>query len=710
MKSIEQRLSATLNIPINNLKNTIALLDEGLSVPFIARYRKERTGALNDTQLRLLENHLNYHRELDARREIILKTIETQQKLTPELKKALLEAENKTTLEDLYLPYKPKRRSKAQIAREQGLEPLAHALLTQKIPPETLAKNYLKSPINNIEDALEGARLILIEEISETAPLIAKLRKALWAQSILSAQITDETQEKAQKFKDYHNFQEPLKRLPSHRILALFRGRDEGILQLKIKPQNKDQAPYEDLINKHFQIHPQNRYLSDTARLAWRTKILPSLQNEIYKQLKEQADKDAIAVFAKNLHHLLLAPPAGQKRTLGLDPGFKNGIKCASIDETGKILSTFIIYLHQSEKAQKTLIEHIKKDKIEHIAIGNGTASRETEQLTKKALKESALSPKPQIITISEAGASIYSASALASAELPHLDVSLRGAVSIARRLQDPLAELVKIEPKSIGVGQYQHDVNQNLLEQSLKHVVEDAVNAVGVDLNTASAALLRYIAGLNQSHAENIIAHRETHGPFKNRQELLSVKRFGAKAFEQSAGFLRIQNGDNPLDKSAVHPESYPIVERICQDLNRESQSLIGDKKALSQIPLERYCNQDIGLLTLKDIIKELEKPGRDPRGEFKNAQFDPNIQEIKDLKAGLILEGVISNVANFGAFVDIGVHQDGLIHISELSERYVDNPHDIVKTGDIVKVRVLDIDQKRKRISLSLRLKEKT
>lgn len=713
--NIISAIAAELNATAAQIQAAVTLLDEGATVPFIARYRKEATGGLDDTQLRHLAERLQYLRELEERKATVLKSIEEQGKLTPELQAAIEETDNKTALEDLYLPYKPKRRTKAQIAREHGLQPLADLLLAdQTRDPETAAQGYLNENVPDTKAALDGARAILMEQFAEDAELIGQLRDKLWREAELHAQVIDGKQESGEKFKDYFDYRESIAQMPSHRALAVLRGRNEDILSisLKYRPDETpltEQSEYEKIIAQHFKINSENKFLRDTVRLTWRAKIFLSLELEALSKLKENADTDAITVFARNLKDLLLAAPAGRLTTLGLDPGYRNGVKCAVVDDTGKLLDTVIVYLHQENNMLATLSRLIKQHGVKLIAIGNGTASRETDKIAAELVK---MLPEMGLhkIVVSEAGASIYSASELAAAEFPDLDVSLRGAVSIARRLQDPLAELVKIDPKSIGVGQYQHDVNQSQLAKSLDAVVEDCVNAVGVDVNTASAPLLARISGLNSTLAQNIVAYRDENGAFDSRKKLLKVPRLGEKTFEQAAGFLRINGGKEPLDASAVHPEAYPVVAKMLADLHIKAADLIGNREKIKQIKPASYTTEQFGLPTILDILTELEKPGRDPRGEFQTATFAEGINEIKDLQPGMILEGVVSNVANFGAFVDIGVHQDGLVHISALSNKFVQDPREVVKAGDVVKVKVLEVDAARKRIALTMRLDDES
>ncbi len=721
--NITEKIADELNVAAARIQAAIDLLDDGATVPFVARYRKEATGGLDDTQLRTLAERLQYLRELQERKQTVLSSIEEQGKLTDELRQSITAVDNKTALEDIYLPYKPKRRTKAQIAREHGLAPLAEALLNQpQLNPEAEAQNYLNENVADSKAALDGARAILMEQFAEDATLIGHLRDKLWREGEIHATVLEGQESAGEKFKDYFNHREPIHSMPSHRALAVLRGRNEGILALNLKYQPDDkpvgeQSIYEQLIAEQFGIadngRPADRWLRDTVRLSWRAKIFLSLELDALNRLKENADQAAISVFAQNLKDLLLAAPAGRLTTIGLDPGIRTGVKVAVVDDTGKLLETATIYPHQPRNdwqgALNTLMHLVKQHNVQLIAIGNGTASRETDKLAGELIR--ALSDrKLQKIVVSEAGASVYSASALAAKEFPELDVSLRGAVSIARRLQDPLAELVKIDPKSIGVGQYQHDVNQTQLARSLDAVVEDCVNAVGVDVNTASVALLAHISGLNITLAQNIVTYRDQNGAFANRRALMNVPRLGNKTFEQAAGFLRIQGGDEPLDASAVHPESYPIVAKMLQTTHLRAEELIGNRSALKTLKPSDYIDSHVGLPTINDILAELEKPGRDPRGEFQTATFADGIEDITDLKSGMILEGVVSNVAAFGAFVDIGVHQDGLIHVSALANRYVADPRDVVKAGDVVKVKVVEVDVARKRIALSMRLNDET
>ena len=712
--NINQIIASELNATEQQIQSAIQLLDEGATVPFIARYRKEATGSLDDTQLRHLDERLHYLRELLERKATVLKSIEEQGKLTPELEAQIDECDNKTTLEDLYLPYQPKRRTKAQIARENGLQELADSIFRQpESNPETLAEPFIGENVPDVKAAFDGARAILMEQFAEDAELIGALREKLWNESEIHTQVIAGKEESGEKFKDYFDYREPIRVMPSHRALAILRGRNEEILMVALKYQPDEtpiteQSEFEQQIAKHFNIFnvlERNKWLRDTVRLTWKAKIFLSLELEAFAKLKEQADTDAITVFAKNLKDLLLAAPAGRLPTLGLDPGYRNGVKCAVVDDTGKLVDTVIVYLHQENKMLMELARLIKMHKVKLIAIGNGTASRETDKIAGELVK---MLPESNLhkIVVSEAGASIYSASELAAAEFPDLDVSLRGAVSIARRLQDPLAELVKIDPKSIGVGQYQHDVNQSQLAKSLDAVVEDCVNAVGVDVNTASVPLLARISGLNQTLARNIVAYRNENGAFKNRKSLLKVPRLGEKTFEQAAGFLRILGGTEPLDASAVHPEAYSVVEKMLAKQQISANDLIGNREKVKQIKASDFIDERFGLPTILDILAELEKPARDPRGEFKMATFTEGVNEISDLQVGMILEGVVSNVANFGAFVDIGVHQDGLVHISMLADKFVSDPRDVVKAGDVVKVKVVEVDVARKRIALTMRL----
>lgn len=722
---IIEKIATELAAKPTQVSAAIALLDEGSTVPFIARYRKEATQGLDDTQLRTLEERLTYLREMEERRDTILKSIAEQNKLTPELEASIREADSKIRLEDLYRPFKPKRRTKGQIAIEAGLEPLANALFEDPtLTPETTAEAYINAEkgIEDVKAALEGARYILMERFAENPELLEKCRGYLQDNAILQSKVITEKQNDAAKFQDYFDHKEPWSKVPSHRALAMFRGRRENFLQLAlVLPEDLDENATgsipQQMIANHFAIKSNGRaadaWLLDVVRWTWKVKLQPHLETELLGILREQAEEEAIMVFKRNLHDLLMAAPAGHLNTLGLDPGLRTGVKVAVVDGTGKLLATETIYPHVPHnkwQASLAALEHLViTHQIKLISIGNGTASRETEKLVEELIKKH---PEQKIIkvVVSEAGASVYSASELAAKEFPTLDVSLRGAVSIARRLQDPLAELVKIDPKSIGVGQYQHDVNQIKLARTLDAVVEDAVNAVGVDVNTASAPLLEHIAGLNQQIAQNIITYRETNGRFNERRELMKVARLGDKAFEQAAGFLRIVNGSNPLDASAVHPEAYPVVESILTQSKRELPDIIGNNQFLHTLDPKSFTTEKFGLPTVQDILKELEKPGRDPRATFQTAQFKEGVDSLDDLKVGMVLEGIITNVANFGAFVDIGVHQDGLVHISALSTQFVKDPSTIVKTGQIVKVKVLEVDKPRKRISLTMRLDDST
>ena len=716
MQSIQQTIASDLAVTEKQVAAAISLLDEGATVPFIARYRKEKTGGLDDTQLRNLEERLYYLRELSERKNAVLAAIDEQGKLTPELKNLILAAETKTRVEDLYLPYKKKRVTKAQLAKEAGIEPFAIQLLENiVIDIDAEAGKYINKEkgYNDTSQVLDGARQILMERFSEDADLIQKLRQFLESNGLLQSKVIDGKERGGEKFRDYFDFAEKCSQIPSHRALAMFRGRNEGVLQLSVVATVEDTTdPCLGLIYNHLDLKDsiltENKWLADTIRMAWRVKLLTRLDTDIKSSIKQSAEEVAINVFAENLKDLLLSSPAGEKAILGLDPGIRTGVKVAAINKTGAVITTTTIYPHQPQNKWDESIETLQKIVNEHsieiIAIGNGTASRETEQLVKDLKKRY---PQQQFnsIIVSEAGASVYSASEIAAKEFPDLDVSLRGAVSIARRLQDPLAELVKIDPKSIGVGQYQHDVNQSKLGRSLDATTEDCVNGVGVDLNTASAKLLENVSGLNATTASNIIEFRNSNGSFKNRNELKKVARLGDKAFEQCAGFLKIRNGDNPLDNSAVHPESYTVAEKIAASRNTAITNIIGNKEILNSIDPKEFVDDNFGLPTVVDILKELEKPGRDPRPEFKTAAFKEGVDKIEDLKTGMKLEGVITNVTNFGAFVDIGVHQDGLVHISQIADKFVKDPRDIVKTGEIVNVTVTELDIPRKRISLSMK-----
>ncbi|MFE0500841.1 Tex family protein [Lysobacter soli] len=716
---IARLIAEEINAQPQQALSAIALLDEGATVPFIARYRKEVTGGLDDTQLRNLETRLTYLRELEDRRVAVLASIEEQGKMTDALRADIIAADSKARLEDLYLPYKQKRRTRAQIAREAGLEPLADGLLADPTQvPETLAATYVDAEkgVADVKAALDGARAILMERWGEDAALVGELRNWLAEVGVIRSRVAEGKEAAGEKFRDYFDHAEPLSKIPSHRLLALFRGRREEFLFIDLDPGTDADAGHlqgEGRVAHHAGIKAQGRaadkWLMDSCRLTWKAKLHLHLTLDLFSQAREKAEAEAIDVFGDNLKDLLLAAPAGPKAVLGLDPGLRTGVKVAVVDRTGKLVDTATIYPHEPKRQWDQSLMILRslcaKHSVELIAIGNGTASRETDKLAGDLIK---LAPelKMQKIVVSEAGASVYSASEFAAKEFPDLDVSIRGAVSIARRLQDPLAELVKIEPKAIGVGQYQHDVDQFKLARALDAKVEDCVNAVGVDVNTASAALLTRVSGLSSTIAQNIVVYRDANGAFKSRKELLKVPRLGDKTFEQCAGFLRIADGDQPLDASSVHPEAYPVVERILKQCGREVKQLIGDASLLRSLKAEQFIDETFGVPTVRDILKELEKPGRDPRPEFKAARFADGVEDIKDLREGMILEGVVSNVAAFGAFVDIGVHQDGLIHISALSDKYVKDPREVVKAGDIVKVKVLEVDVPRKRIALTRRL----
>jgi len=719
MLSIEQRIAADIAAQPAQVKAAVELLDGGATVPFIARYRKEVTGGLDDTQLRLLEERLSYLRELEDRRAAILASVEEQGKLDDALKAQIREADTKARLEDLYLPYKPKRRTKAQIAREAGLEPLALGLRDDPtVAPEERAAAYVDEAkgVADVKAALDGARQILIESIAENATLLGELRDTIWSKGQIRAKVIEGKESEGAKFRDYFDHAEAISKIPSHRLLALMRARNEGVLALELAPAaeaDQGHAEAEGRVALHAGIaargRPADAWLIETCRLAWRVKLHLSLMLDLFGRARETAEDEAIRVFGDNLKDLMLAAPAGPKAVMGLDPGIRTGVKVAVVDATGKVLATSTVYPHEPRRQWDQSIAELavlcKKHDVALISIGNGTASRETDKLAGELMKKYA-DLKLAKIVVSEAGASVYSASEMAAKEFPDLDVSLRGAVSIARRLQDPLAELVKIEPKAIGVGQYQHDVNQSKLARALDARVEDCVNAVGVDVNTASVPLLARVAGLSASVAENIVKHRDEHGAFRTRQALKKVPRLGDKAFEQSAGFLRIANGDNPLDAGGVHPEAYPVVERIIAACGREASRLIGDGALLRGLKPEQFTDERFGLPTVRDILKELEKPGRDPRPEFVAPTFAEGVEDLKDLAVGMVLEGRVTNVAAFGAFVDIGVHQDGLVHVSALSHSFVRDPREAVKAGDIVKVKVMEIDLPRKRIGLSMRL----
>ncbi|MFJ6688355.1 Tex family protein [Streptomyces sp. NPDC091294] len=717
-RSIESRIADELGVRERQVKAAVELLDGGSTVPFIARYRKEATEMLDDAQLRTLEERLRYLRELEERRTAILDSVREQGKLTEELEARIRGAETKARLEDIYLPFKPKRRTKAQIAREAGLEPLAEGLLADpSVDPQAAAAAFVDAAkgVADAQAALDGARSILTEKFSEDADLIGELRERMWGRGRLAAKVKEGKEEAGAKFADYFDFAEPFTELPSHRVLAMLRGEKEDVLDLVLEPEEPTEGPssYEAIVASRFGIadrgRPADKWLGDTVRWAWRTRILVHLGIDLRLRLRTAAEDEAVNVFAANLRDLLLAAPAGTRATLGLDPGFRTGVKVAVVDATGKVVATDVIHPHvpanRWDEAIAKLARLAKEHAVDLIAIGNGTASRETDKLAGELI-----SKHPELkltkVMVSEAGASVYSASAFASQELPDMDVSLRGAVSIARRLQDPLAELVKIDPKSIGVGQYQHDLSEVKLSRSLDAVVEDCVNGVGVDVNTASAPLLARVSGITSGLAENIVAHRDANGPFRSRTALKKVSRLGPKAYEQCAGFLRIRGGDDPLDASSVHPEAYPVVRRMVQTAGQEVTGLIGNTAVLRSLRPDQFVDETFGLPTVTDILRELEKPGRDPRPAFKTATFKEGVEKISDLASGMVLEGVVTNVAAFGAFVDVGVHQDGLVHVSAMSRTFVKDPRDVVKPGDIVKVKVMDVDIPRKRISLTLRL----
>ncbi|MGW0665159.1 Tex family protein, partial [Streptodolium elevatio] len=722
--SVNKRIADELGVREGQVQAAVDLLDGGATVPFIARYRKEVTGTLDDTQLRTLEERLRYLRELEERRTAVLESIDAQGKLDDALRGQIMAADSKARLEDIYLPYKPKRRTKAQIAREAGLEPLADALLADpSLDPQATAADYVDTDkgVADRTAALEGARAILVERFSEDADLVGELRERMWTRGRLVAKVREGREEAGAKFSDYFDFAEPFTRLPSHRILAMFRGEKEEMLTLTLEPEEEAADPaagptgFEQSIARRFGIadrgRPADKWLGDTVRWAWRTRFLVHLGIDLRGRLRQAAEDEAVRVFAANLRDLLLAAPAGTRTTMGLDPGLRTGVKVAVVDDTGKVVATDTIYPHEPrrrwDESIDTLARLAKAHGVELIAIGNGTASRETDKLAADLIKRHAELPLTKVV-VSEAGASVYSASAYASQELPELDVSLRGAVSIARRLQDPLAELVKIDPKSIGVGQYQHDLSELQLSRSLDAVVEDCVNAVGVDVNTASVPLLTRVSGIGGGLAENIVLHRDANGPFKNRKQLKDVARLGPKAFEQCAGFLRIPGGDDPLDSSSVHPEAYPVVRRIVAAAGGDITAVLGKGTVLRALSPKDFVDEQFGLPTVSDILAELEKPGRDPRPAFKTAAFKEGVEQLTDLKPGMLLEGVVTNVAAFGAFVDVGVHQDGLVHVSAMSATFVKDPRDVVKPGDIVRVKVLDVDIPRKRISLTLRLED--
>jgi uncharacterized protein len=714
-QSVNRRIAAELGVRDRQVEAAVGLLDGGATVPFIARYRKEATGALDDAQLRSLEERLRYLRELDERRDAILESIDSQGKLTDELRAQIMAADSKARLEDIYLPYKPKRRTKAQTAREAGLEPLADLLLTDPSrDPQTAAADFVDAGkgVADAAAALEGARAILVERFAEDADLIGELRERMWTRGRLVSRVRAGKDEDGAKFADYFDFAEPFTKLPSHRVLAMFRGEKEEILDLTTDPGD-EQDDYERRIAQRFGVRDRGRagdgWLLEVVRWAWRTRILVHLGIDLRLRLRQAAEDEAARVFAANLRDLLLAAPAGARATMGLDPGYRTGVKVAVVDTTGKVVATETIYPHVPHRKWDESISTLERLAVTHgvelIAIGNGTASRETDKLAADLIKRH---PKLRLTkaVVSEAGASVYSASPYASRELPELDVSLRGAVSIARRLQDPLAELVKIDPKSIGVGQYQHDITESKLSRSLDAVVEDCVNGVGVDVNTASAPLLTRVSGIGEGLADNIVAHRDANGPFRARKALKSVPRLGPKAFEQCAGFLRIPDGDDPLDASSVHPEAYPVVRRILKATGGDIAALIGNTTTLRGLEPRNFVDDTFGLPTVTDILTELDKPGRDPRPAFKTATFKEGVDSLTDLEPGMLLEGVVTNVAAFGAFVDVGVHQDGLVHISAMSKSFVKDPRDVVKPGDVVRVKVLDVDVPRKRISLTLRL----
>lgn len=719
MSAIETKIAHELSVAATQVSAAVSLLDEGATVPFISRYRKEVTGGLDDGQLRQLEERLRYLREMDDRRTSILASIDEQGKLTPELSRKIASAETKTELEDLYLPYKKKRRTKGQIAIEAGLLPLADALLADpNLNPEQLAADYFNSEagVEDTKAALDGARYILMERFAEDADLLGKLRDFMWHNGEVQARVIDGQQSKGEKFQDYFEHDEAIKKVPGHRALAMFRGRNEGVLSLSLVIPNEDPrsgGTGTSMVAEHFQIENQSRpadsWLMDVCRWTWRIKLLTHIETDLFSRIRETSETSAIDVFATNLKDLLLAAPAGPKATIGLDPGLRTGVKLAVVDSTGKVQDHGAIFptppQNRVAEAEQVLLALCRKHNVELIAIGNGTASRETERFVKDMLKKYP-EVKAQPVMVNEAGASVYSASEFAAKEYPDLDVTIRGAISIAHRLQDPLAELVKIDPKSIGVGQYQHDVSQVALARQLDAVVEDCVNSVGVDLNTASAPLLARVSGLNQTIANNIVSFRDANGAYASRKQLKDVPRLGPKAFEQAAGFLRIMNGSDPLDRSGVHPEAYSVVNRIVETSSKSVAEVIGDTRFLKALNAADFTDDTFGIPTVTDIIKELDKPGRDPRPEFKTAQFQDGVETLKDLRPNMTLEGVVTNVTHFGAFVDVGVHQDGLVHISALSHQFVDDPSKVVKAGDIVKVKVMDVDVQRKRIALSMRL----
>ncbi|ERJ45775.1 RNA-binding protein [Corynebacterium pseudodiphtheriticum 090104] len=701
-------IAEELGVSSNRVQAALSLLAEGNTVPFIARYRKEATGALDDTQLRHIQQRADYLEELAARKETILAAIDEQGKLTDKLRAEISECDSKARLEDLYLPYKKRRKTKADKAREAGLEPLTDTLIENpSVDPETAAQDYLVDGYADAKAALDGARAILVDRLALDADLVGEVREQFFRDGTLGAQVVAGKETEGAKFRDYFDFSEPLTALPSHRILALLRAESEGIIQLEF--DGGDDAGYEHLIAQRFELDTAaSSWLAQAVRWGWRTKLMVSAGLDARNRLRSYAEDEALQVFSTNLRDVLLAAPAGQKAMLGMDPGYRNGVKCAVVDATGKVVDTTVVYPHQPQKQWAQAVEVLRglcaKHAVELVAVGNGTASRESEELAAEVV--GTLETRPQVVVVSESGASVYSASAQAAAELPDMDVSLRGAVSIARRLQDPLAELVKIDPKSIGVGQYQHDVNQTNLARALDDVVEDAVNSVGVDVNTASVPLLERVAGLNATVAENLVTYRHQNGRFATRKELVEVPRLGPKAFEQAAGFLRINGGDNPLDSSAVHPEAYPVVQKIAAAVGAGVEELIGDSARLAKLQPAEFADEEFGELTIADIIAELEKPGRDPRPEFRTASFKEGVTKVADLQPGMILEGTVTNVAAFGAFIDVGVHQDGLVHISAMSNKFVSDPHTVVRSGEIVKVKVIDVDVDRQRIGLSLRL----
>lgn len=717
---IVEKIAQELQVKAQQVQAAVTLLDEGSTVPFIARYRKEATEGLDDIALRKLEQRLTYLRDLEDRRKVIIKSIQEQEKMTPQLQASLLAADNKTELEDIYLPFKPKRRTKGQMAIEAGLEPLAVSILENpQLDLESEARQFIKAPeVADTKAALDGAKYILMERFAEDAQLLQKVRQYLNKHAHIKSQVVSGKETEGSKYKDYFSHSELVSKVPSHRSLAMFRGRNEGMLQVNLdadpdREEGDRSSCCEQIIAEHFNIKfankPADGWLSSVVQWTWRVKIQLHMENELFGAVRELAEQDAINVFAKNLNDLLMAAPAGPKVTMGLDPGLRTGVKVAIVDATGKVLATSTIFPHvpqnQWDKSLRTLATLCKQHKVQLISIGNGTGSRETDKLVAEMIKANSDLTVSKIV-VSEAGASVYSASELASNELPDMDVSLRGAVSIARRLQDPLAELVKIEPKAIGVGQYQHDVSQSNLGKSLNTVIEDCVNAVGVDINTASSALLSHVSGLNRTLANNIVSYRDEHGAFKRRKTLLDVERLGPKAYEQAAGFLKIMDGEDPLDASAVHPEAYPVVNAIVEHASVAVNDIVGNTELLKKLKPDDFVTDQFGLPTITDIISELDKPGRDPRPEFKTANFKDDVHSLSDLKVGMILEGVVSNVANFGAFVDVGVHQDGLVHISAMTDKFISDPRDIVKTGDIVKVKVMEVDVERKRVSFTMRM----